>query len=77
MNHYQHPVQATLCEARMAQGRKIRELAESVRGFVSVQDITSWETGTKVPSLHKLAAWADALGYDIVAVPREVSPAGT
>lgn len=46
--------------------------------YTSTQQLTSWETGSgSAPSLQKLAAWAEALGYDIVAVPREVSPAGT
>ncbi|MES2211489.1 MAG: helix-turn-helix transcriptional regulator [Chloroflexota bacterium] len=71
VDHSIYPVQKTLAEARMAQGLKVRALAESIIGHPSVAQLTHWETGSGTPpSLKALTRWAAALGFEIVAVPR-------
>jgi transcriptional regulator with XRE-family HTH domain len=63
---------ALLGLARVQQGLTQRQLAQmaEVRQF----QISLWENGAEV-SLRNLIRWADALGFDVALVRREVSDA--
>lgn len=63
------PIIDTLHGARLEQGMsqgRLAELIDTTRSTVAM-----YEGDYCLPSLRRLHAWADALGYDLVLVKRE------
>lgn len=67
-----HPVVRDLTLIRRRQGRS--QSGVSRDADLSQQSICRWEMGDVVPRLDNLAAWAGALGYDLVLRQRVVVP---
>lgn len=63
-----HPLIAQLLRARTQRGITQGALADQV--FTSTQSVHCWEAGKTDPRLSSIAAYADALGYDIVLAPK-------
>lgn len=62
-------IRTALTAARTAQRRSMLDVANAA-GTPSVSSISDWERG-RMPRLDRAIAWANALGYDVVLVPRE------
>lgn len=59
---------ATLARVRKDRCVPMRRLAERLR--ITAATICRWEGGGYPAALDLAAAWADALGYDLVAIPK-------
>lgn len=60
---------ALLIHAREEAGITQRQLAARIGS--SRSHLNAWEACRNSPSIPLLAAWTDALGYDVALVPRE------
>jgi transcriptional regulator with XRE-family HTH domain len=56
---------ATLREARIEQGLRLKDVADAIPGYPRVQDVSKWESGVEAPSFMRLERWAHALGYSV------------
>lgn len=68
MRRRPHPLVSTLAAVRQGQGLTQRMVAE--RAYLTPSLVGNWESGWKVPQLPGLIAYADALGYEVVVVPK-------
>lgn len=63
----------TLIFTRTAVPDEPRSAAEVARDVgVTYQTFLGWESGTNMPHLSGLLAWAHAVGYDVALIPREM-----
>lgn len=63
-----HPLIDQLARARDQRG--ITQEAAAARMLTTKQSVHSWEAGKTDPRLGSIAAYAEALGYDIVLAPK-------
>lgn len=63
MKDAHHPVVAALIRRRKALGWTQADLAERVG--INCKTLVTWETGRHDPKLGLVAAWAEALGYNL------------
>ncbi len=66
-----HDVFLELRGARLEQNRSARNLVSNMRSSWNASTLLKCEIGRGNPTFQNLVDWADALGYDIVAVARE------
>ena len=69
MKRRPHPLVSALASIRQRQGLTQHTVAE--RAYLTPSLVGSWEAGWKTPQLPGLIAYADALGYELVLVPKQ------
>jgi transcriptional regulator with XRE-family HTH domain len=62
---------STLAAVRHRQG--LTQLDVAKRAHLAPSLVGGWEAGWKVPQLTSLIAYADAMGYEVVVVPKRSS----